>query len=148
MDIDASIDIMCKPEVVFSWIDDPQKAMRWQKGVKGGEIIRPTPQRTGTTFKEELEENGKSLMMFGEITHYVHGKSIAFQLESKIHKVRVHYSVLWDEMKSTVLVESSVTWKFPVNIICLISGPKIKSKIKQQVNSELLILKQLCETAT
>lgn len=148
MDIDASINIICNPEEVFSWIDDPHKAMRWQKGVKGGEIIRETPQRTGTTFKEELEENGKSLVMYGEIIHYVQGKSIAFQLESKIHKVKVQYSVLWDEIKSTVLVESSIKWKFPVNIICLISGPKIQSKIKQQANSELLMLKQLCETAT
>lgn len=34
MEINTSIDISSKPEDVFSWINNPDKAMRWQKGVK------------------------------------------------------------------------------------------------------------------
>ena len=146
MKISAKIDILIEPKKVFSWINEPDKAMRWQKGVKSGEIIKETSQRIGTTFKEEMEENGKSLVMYGEITDFIPDKSISFHLESKIHKVDVNYSVNGDNNKSTVIVDSTIKWRFPMNIICLIIGNKIKAKISQQTNSELKELKGLCES--
>jgi uncharacterized protein YndB with AHSA1/START domain len=145
--ISASIDIHCRPEEVFTWIDNPDKAMRWQNGVKGGEIIKETPQRTGTTFMEEMEEDGKSLVMHGEITDYIPDKSISFHLESKIHQVNVKYWVTGNPDKSALYVESEIKWKFPMNIIAFFIGHKIKEKIIQQQKSELAELKRLCETA-
>jgi len=146
MKISTTIDIHSNPEEVFSWINEPDKAMRWQKGVKSGEIIKETPQKIGTTFKEVMEENGKSLIMYGEITDYLPNELISFQLESKIHKVQVKYSVKGETKKSIVLVESTISWKFPMNIICLIIGFKIKAKILDQTKSELSELKRLSET--
>ena len=146
MEINTSIDISSKPEEVFSWINNPDKAMRWQKGVKSGEIIKETSEKIGTTFKEELEENGKSLVMFGEITDYVPNKLISFHLESKIHNVYVNYSVVGDPNRSTVKVDSKIKWKFPMNIISLFIGHKIKANILRQTLSELTELKKLCET--
>jgi len=145
MKITAAIDVSCRPEEVFPWIEEPDKAMRWQKGVKGGEIINETPEKIGTTFKEEMEENGKSLVMFGEITNYIKNKLISFQLESKIHRVYVSYSVVGNCNKSTVIAESTINWKFPMNIICLIIGHKIKTNILRQTKSEFSELKRLCE---
>jgi len=147
MKIIATIDILCKPEEIFPWINEPDKAMRWQKGVKGGEIIKETPERIGTTFKEEMEENGKSLIMYGEITDYIPNKSISFHLESKIHEVNVIYAVVGNNNISTVKVESTIKWRFPMNIIYLIIGGKIKTNILQQTESEFKELKRLCETA-
>jgi hypothetical protein len=146
MKISTTIDIYSQPEEVFSWINEPDKAMRWQKGVKSGEIIKETPDKIGTTFKEVMEENGKSLIMYGEITNYIPNELISFQLESKIHKVHVNYSVKGEMEKTTVLIESTIGWKFPMNIICLIIGLKIKAKILDQTKSELSELKRLCET--
>ena len=146
MKISTTIDIHSKPEEVFSWINEPNKAMRWQKGVKSAEIIKETPQKIGTTFKEVMEEDGKSLIMHGEITDYLPNELISFQLESKIHNVQVKYSVKGETKKSTVLVESTISWKFPMNIICLIIGFKIKTKILDQTKSELSELKRLSET--
>jgi uncharacterized protein YndB with AHSA1/START domain len=146
MEINTSIDISSKPEEVFSWIDNPDKAMRWQKGVKSGEIIKETSEKIGTTFKEELEEQGKSLTMFGEITDYVPNKLISFHLESKIHNVYVNYSVVGDTNRSTVKVESKIKWKFPMNVISLFIGHKMKANILRQTLSELTELKKLCET--
>ena len=51
MKITTSIDILSKPENIFPWVAQPDKAMRWQKDVKGGEIIKETPEKIGTTFK-------------------------------------------------------------------------------------------------
>ncbi len=148
MKISITTDIYCKPEEAFLWIDDPDKAMRWQKGVKGGEIIKQTPEKIGTTFKEVMEENGKSLEMYGKITDYVHNELISFKLDSKIHKVYVTYSVKGEGEKSVVLMESTIKWKFPMSIICFFIGFKIQAKIINQTKSELAELKRLCETRT
>ena len=145
MKIITAIDISCIPEEVFSWINNPDKAMHWQKGVKSGEILKETPNKIGTTFKEELEENGKSLVMYGEITDYIPDKLISFHLESKVHKVYVDYSVVGDRNKSTVTVTSIIKWKFPMNIISLIIGHKIRTDILRQTKSELAELKKLNE---
>ena len=56
------------PEKVFPWIEDPEKTMKWQKNVKGVKIIENNPEIIGTTFKDVVEEDGKSLEMCGTIT--------------------------------------------------------------------------------
>ena len=115
--ISAAIDITCRPEEVFTWIDDPGKAMLWQKGVKGGEIIKETPGKIGTTFKETMEEDDKSMEMEGKITNYISDELISFQLESKIHRVQVNYSIKGETVRSIVKIDSMIHWKFSMNII-------------------------------
>jgi hypothetical protein len=146
MKITLVVDIFCKPEGVFPWIAEPDKAMRWQKGVKRGEILKETPEKVGTTFREEIAENGKSLVMYGEITDYIQDKLISFHLESKIHRVDVSYSIVGNDNKSTFTIESTIHWKFPMNIISLIIGRTIREGILRQTESELAELKRLCET--
>lgn len=146
MKITFAVDIFCAPEDVFPWIAEPDKAMQWQEGVKGGEIIKETPERVGTTFREEMEEDGKSIVMYGEITEYVQDKLIAFHLESKIHRVEVSYTIVGQEDKSTVSLDSTINWKFPLNIISLFIGHKMKGGITQQTEFEFAELKRLCET--
>jgi hypothetical protein len=121
--------------------------MRWQKGVKGGEILKETPAKVGTTFREEMEENGNSLVMYGEITNYIQDQLISFHLESKIHKVDVSYSIVWNNNRSTFAMKAVIHWKFPMNIVSLIMGRKIREGIVQQTGSELAELKRLCETS-
>lgn len=54
MKIIASIDISSKPNDIFAWIDNPDKAMQWQKGVKTGEIINETSEKK---LERLLEKN-------------------------------------------------------------------------------------------
>jgi uncharacterized protein YndB with AHSA1/START domain len=146
MRITVAIDIFCKPEEVFSWIADPNKAMRWQKGVKGGHILRETPVKVGTTFREEMEENGKRLVMTGQITDYIQNQSISFHLDSRIHKVDVTYSIEDNGNGSTFTGESNVFWKFPISLVSLIIGGRIRKDILRQTEAEFAELKRLCET--
>lgn len=141
-----AVDILCGPDKVFPWIAEPEKAMLWQKGVKKGEIIKETPEKIGTTFIEEMGENGNSIEMFGVITGYVQNKLIAFHLDSKIHKLDVSYSIDGNDYKSTVTVESTIYWKFPMNLLSIIIGRKIKEGILKQTELEFGELKRLCET--
>ena len=120
--------------------------MLWQKGVKGGEILKETPEKIGTTFKEAMEEDGKSLEMSGVITGYVPNELIAFHLNSKLHEVDVSYAVQGTGQGSTVTMESTIRWKFPMNIMSIFISRKIKDKILKQTESEFAELAKLCES--
>jgi uncharacterized protein YndB with AHSA1/START domain len=133
------------PEAVFPWIAEPEKAMQWQKNVKHGDIIVRTPQMVGTTFKETIEENGRSLDMHGEITQYAENSRIAFHLESRIHVVDVCYSVDGLNRQTRVGVQAGIRWKFPMNIVSRLLGSKMQRELAGQVDAELLDLKTICE---
>ncbi len=93
-----------------------------------------------------MEENGNSIVMHGEITNYIQDQLITFHLESRIHRVDVSYTIVGNDNKSTFTVESTIYWKFPMNMISLIIGRKIKEDILRQTESEFAELKRLCET--
>ena len=146
MKISVSKEIRKPVASVFPWIEDPEKAMKWQHNVKEGEILLNKSEVIGTKLKETIEENGKCLEIYGTITKYVKNRQIGFHLNSKIHEVDVCYNL--DEFHSgtIVLVEASINWKFPMNIIKLFIGKKIEKEIVTQLESELLELKEICET--
>ena len=139
-------EILKPPEIVFPWIAEPEKAMKWQKNVKGGEIIINKPEIIGTTFKEVIEEDGNSLEMYGIITKYIKNKIIGFHLESKIHEFDVSYSVEEINMATKISIEAIIKWKFPMNIISLFIGEKMEKGLIKQLESEILDLKRICET--
>lgn len=145
MRITCTSDILKPPEFVFPWIAEPDKAMQWQKNVKGGEIIDNKPDVIGTTFKEEVEENGNSLEMHGVITKFVRNQIIEFRLESKIHKVEVSYSVEGIDKTTRITVDARIDWKFPMNLLSMFIGNKMRKGIAEQMESEILELKKICE---
>jgi hypothetical protein len=66
-------------------------------------------------------------------------------IESKIHKLDVHYSIAGEGGKSPLTVESNIHWKFPMNIMSMILGRRIEEGILKQMESEFAELKRLCE---
>ena len=145
MRISASIDINQRPEDIFPWIANPDKARLWQKNVKGGRVTKKTNEVVGTTFQETVEEGGKTLDMKGEITKYQENKLMAFHLESKMHVVDVNYTIEESGGISKFAMDADIRWKPPMNIISLFIGKKIRNSIKRQIESELTELKKLCE---
>jgi hypothetical protein len=147
MRIKYTNEILKSPEVVFPWIAEPNKAMQWQKNVKAAEILIDKSEVVGTTFKEEIQEDGNSLEMRGVITKYIKDQIIAFHLESKIHKVEVSYSLEGDKKSTRVTVDARINWKFPLNLLSLFIGRKMKTGIAEQLKTEIFELKRLCETS-
>jgi hypothetical protein len=140
-----ALEISAEPEKIFPWIDNPEKAMRWQKGVKKGKIIEERPEKVGTTFIEEMGKGAKILEMKGVITDYVKNKVIVFHLESKLHKVNVSYSLEGKNGKTILKTEADIHWKFPMNLVNIIFGRKIRKDIQEQMETEFEELKRLCE---
>ncbi|MGB7538598.1 MAG: SRPBCC family protein [Anaerolineales bacterium] len=146
MKIEYSIDIHSQPKMVFARIGDPEKAKAWMKNVSNSEIIRETPERVGTTFRERVEEGGNGLDMLGEITGFVPDRSISFHLTSKIHELDVDYAVVDHAGGARLMVNSTIRWKFPMNVMELFIGKKIRSNILEEFRGECAELKRLCET--
>ncbi|MCG8056204.1 MAG: SRPBCC domain-containing protein [Candidatus Thiodiazotropha endolucinida] len=146
MRIASQTEILRPPEIVFPWISEPEKAMKWQKNVKRGDIIERKPGVVGTTFKELIEEDGKSLEMYGIITRFDENKNIGFHITSKIHEFDVDYLLELVSNSTKVTIEANIEWKFPMNVISLFFGKKMKNKIARELDAELNELKILCET--
>lgn len=47
MHVDLERDCLCSPDVVFSWLAEPEKAKAWMKGISETKIIKNTPDRIG-----------------------------------------------------------------------------------------------------
>jgi hypothetical protein len=146
MRITHSIEINRKPEVVFPWAGDPQKARQWQKNVGEAEILEGAPDKVGTTFRERVEEGGQGLEMLGTITGIDPGRSIAFRLESKIHTVDVAYSVEPCPRGSRFSADVAIRWKFPMNVMSFFIGKKIQTNMRDELRAEFAELKRLCES--
>ena len=138
-------DVIAKPpEVVFPWIAEPEKAMRWQTDVRGGEIIIATPERIGTRFREVIEEDGHRLEMHGTITEYVANRMIGFHLESRMHAFDVRYTLEELGRGTKFRIDVFIRWKFPMNVISLVMGKRIAADLVKKLESETQALKELC----
>jgi hypothetical protein len=138
--------IRMPPEAVFPWVAEPEKAMRWQKDVREGKILVDKPEIIGTTFTEIVEENGNRLEMKGTIINYEKDRVIGFHLESRVHDFIVHYRLEAAGRNTRFRVEAEIRWKFPMNVMSLFLGGKMKAGLVGQLNSEILELKKICET--
>lgn len=140
-----SIDINSPPAKVFSWVDDPDKAMKWMTSVAKTRILHETPERVGTKFLEVVEEDGPGVELEGVITNFEPDKSISFHLESRVNVVDVEYCVEAVRNGARLTQNANVRWKFPVSVISIFSGRKIKEGIRAQAQKEFEKLKELCE---
>jgi hypothetical protein len=147
MQISYSIDIKSKPNIVFGWLETPEKAMEWMTSVSKTEILHETPNRVGTTFRETVEEDGNGIEMQGVITGYERNKSISFHLNSRVNIVDVEYRI--EEIPDGVCLKENahVRWKFPINLISIFGGAKMKQSLITQLQVEFNRLKELCESA-
>lgn len=145
MEITSSIAIKNTPEAVFGWLENPEKARVWMTSVSEGEILHETPDRVGTTFREVVQDENDSIEMYGTITGFEMNKSIAFHLESRVNIVDVEYSVEKIDEGTRLSYRAKIKWKFPVNIISIFMGNKMRQNILAQLQDELCALKELCE---
>ena len=100
----------------------------------------------GTTFREVVEDENGSIEMYGEITGFEMDKSIAFHLESRVNSVEVEYRIKKIEAGVRLTYDADVRWKFPVSVISIFVGNKMRQNILAQLGNELNRLKEFCES--
>jgi hypothetical protein len=93
-----------------------------------------------------MYEYRNRLEMSGIITGYIQNKLIAFHIKSKIHTFDATYTIEGNDNKSTITVEATINWKFPMNMMSIFIGQRIKENILKQTEAEFAELVILCET--
>jgi carbon monoxide dehydrogenase subunit G len=145
MKIVNRIDVRATPEAVFHWLEDPERAMQWMTSVTRSEIIKETPSRVGTTFREYIEEDGRGTEMHGVVTEFVSNERFAVHLEGDFNSVDVSFS-LEEKAGVTQLTQNvQLSFKGMLKVLSAFLRVSIKKKIVNQAQKELAKLKELCE---
>ena len=114
--------------------------------VSGGEILHETPERIGTTFKETVEENGRSAELHGVITGYKQNEFMSFHLSGKFNVVDVEYYLEEIVDHTRLTFNSDIRFKSITKVLMLVMRPLFKKKTMDQLKKEFAKLKDLCET--
>ncbi len=145
MRITNSVDIKAPPEVVFSWLSQPERSMQWMESVTNTEIIHKAPDMVGTTFVEEITEKGRSTQLRGVITGYELNKKIAMRLDGDYNTVDVEYRLEQVGDITRVIEDGNVEFKSFLKIIMFFVGPLFQKKASAGLQQEFAKLKELCE---
>ena len=135
--------IGCPPEVVFGWIEDPERARQWQPDVAGGEVLHAEPGMVGTEFREVLQDNRGRAEMHGRITEFQPGSSMAVRLEGQGMTVTARYEVRPHPVGTLLQAEQSLTLPGPM---ARLFEPLIRRRVAARARADLQRLKHLCES--
>ena len=148
MKLTYTMDINSTPEIVFSWLGTPERAMMWQTSVSKTEILHETPNMIGTTFREIVEENGRRVEMNGVVTDYRKDQVLAMHLDSKYNNVDVEYRLEEIGGRTRLTMISNIRLRSFLRVFSIILWPAFKKKLLGQLNREYASLKELCERDT
>lgn len=138
-----SVLIKCEPEVVFGWIEDPNRARRWQPDVAGGEVLRAEPGMVGTQFREVLQDDRGRVEMHGRITEFQPGTSMAVRLKGGGMTVTARYQVSPHPAGTLLHADQSLSLPGLARLL----EPLIRRRVAAPARADLQRLKHLCENA-
>jgi len=132
MKITNRIEINATPEKVFYWLEEPNRAMEWMTSVTRSEIIKETPNKVGTTFREYIEENGRGTEMRGVVTEFVLNKRFAVHLEGDFNSVVVSFNLKEKGGITQLMQNVEFRLKGVLRVLSVFLCVSIKKKIKSQ----------------
>jgi uncharacterized protein YndB with AHSA1/START domain len=144
MHISHSAIIRRTPPVVFSWIADPAKAAQWQPDVVDYEITSQTADVVGTTFREQLGDEGRSMQMHGRVIAFDPGRQIAFDLRGAGIGVTSKYSVSPHGDATDIVVDLDVRVLGPLTRVL---GPFLRPRLERRLTADVERLRVMCESA-
>ena len=145
MQFTYTMEINCAPEKVWYWLGTPERAKVWQTNVSKTEILEKTPNWVGTTFRETIEENGRSVEMQGEVTDYRENQSLAMHMSGKYNVVDVEWRIEKVGNYTRVIINSDIQFKSFLRFLGVIFRHAFKKNIRGQLRKEFTRLKELCE---
>lgn len=145
MKLSYTMDINCTPEQVWYWLGTPERAMAWQANVSKTEILQETPNMIGTTFRETIEENGRSVEMCGVVTYYRENQSLAMHLSGKYNVVDVEWRIKERGERTRLTIYANIRFRSFVYLMSILMRPAFRRKITEQLQGEFARLKELCE---
>jgi uncharacterized protein YndB with AHSA1/START domain len=115
MRIEETAVFNCPIDVLFSYIEKPEKQKRWMKGLLSNESTSPDRSGVGSTFHMKIQEGRKVADYDGEVTAYDRPKRLEILFWGaglpKDSKMRVDYCL--GEMDGRTKLEYTCTLEAP-----------------------------------
>jgi len=139
------IEIDAAPEIVFSWLEVPEKLSQWLPNIQENEILEETPERVGSTWRQVYVENGRRMEMFGTTTAYEPNKRNSCEITGKLFDLNIDY-FLEDLGGRTRLTQNSVIkMKGIFKLLSFFMGSSMKKSQDKQAEDSFATLKRLAE---
>ncbi|WJE53577.1 SRPBCC family protein [Bacillus cereus] len=146
--ITFQMDIQAPIEKAFSYLEDPEKQMKWIQGLEGTEHITTfnPANPVGTKFKQRLRERGRVQEYEGQVIAYKKNSLLGIQLHLPAFLIEVKYQleVLTDKSCRLFLTEKIEAKTLFTKIMNFLFRGIIKRTIKKQT----ILLKQSVEGET
>jgi len=141
MKVENIITLRQTPEVVFTYLSDPEKMIQWMP-VKNVRLLTDGPVGVGSKFSLAASFLGQSLETIAEITAYDEPKLFAAKVTSGPMAIERGYTLLpTDEGTQLVIVAEGEAGGF-----FKLAQPLLASAMNKQVHDQLNKLKQLLES--
>ncbi|GAA1654151.1 hypothetical protein GCM10009733_059340 [Nonomuraea maheshkhaliensis] len=130
-----------RPQDVFTWIEDPRLATRWQPEVAEYEITEQRPEVLGTEFREVLRGRGGrggSVELRGRVTAYTPDHRMDFDLDGPRPHVHTSFTLTPVPEGTELRVELDLT-------VSAWLAPAVRGRVSRRLEAELRLLRTLCE---
>ncbi len=127
-----SIDIDRSREDVFAYLSDDANLYDMVPNLADHGIIEETPEKVGTTFWHEYEENGRRMKMTGVVTEHRPPVTMAIEMDGPMFGLVVRYDLEELDTDKTRLTQfSDARFKHVFKLIGLLFGKKMEREGKQ-----------------
>ena len=140
-----TINISAAPDRVFRWITEPELGKLWSSSIAGGEFTNRTPEHVGSTFREVVGQEGKTLEMQGVITEFLPNERFGVHLESERNTTDVLFKISSLPEYSQLTREVNLRLKGVLKFTGVFLRPLIGKKLQTESEREFSELKRLCE---
>ena len=146
MQCSYSIEIERSQQDVFDFVNEPSNIKLIVPNLVDEGLIEETPDKVGTTFWHEYEENGRKMKMTGVVTEYERPTRSAVELDGPMFSLGVlyEYEALGpDRMRLTQ--HSNGTFKHVFKLLGLLMGKKMKRDGEKVLEDNFARLKSVLE---
>jgi len=121
-------------EIVFLWLEDNERLLKWVPSLVEDEALTELPEKVGSRFRQVFLENGRKMEMTGEITAYSENERIRVLMSGKMFDLDVDYILTALPENQTELTQNSqITFKGFLKLMGPVMGlmSKLSSKDPQ-----------------
>lgn len=145
MGIPASVDIVAPPNVVWTWITDPECLTQWLPGLVSDELVEEKDGHVGTRFKQVWNHGGRDMEMDGVVKEWKEFDRVVVDLECSVFTMTVEDDLVYADGVTRLTQTSSARYKGCMILMGWFFNLLMKKKMIAQTEGQLQALKVLCE---
>lgn len=120
--------------IVFLWLEDNERLMKWVPNLIEDEPLIETPEKIGSRFRQVFLEKERRMEMTGEITGYVENERMRVMMSGGMFNLDVDYILKeLSDTQTEVTQSSEIKFKgfFKIMAPIMVLASKISSKDPQ-----------------